>query len=171
MKYALFSIIIFSAIFFSVGCLALIIARHRRIVRRRKARIEEDPNNTVNGGKLPGGIFPVSPHMSTTTAATATTMNPGLSCSSVFSGNSGGAHTPAQTAELINQWTGRQSHQILPPPQCSSCSNSVGTRSPESDAVRNDLRASAMVDLRFSQVSLFLNSISGNMLSRSTELN
>nr|CUU97640.1 hypothetical transcript [Hymenolepis microstoma] len=168
MKYALFSIIIFSAIFFSVGCLALIIARHRRIVKRRKARIEDDPNNPVNGVKLPEGIFPVSPHMSTTTAATATTMNPGLSCSSVFSGNSGGAHTPAQTAELINQWTGRQSHQILPQPQCSSCSNSVGTRSPELDIMKNDLRASAMVDLRFGQVkvpSMKMNSPQTGMMS------
>ncbi|VUZ50088.1 unnamed protein product, partial [Hymenolepis diminuta] len=78
------------------------------------------------------------------------------------------AHTPAQTAELINQWTGRQSHQILPPPQCSSCSNSVGTRSPESDAVRNDLRASAMVDMRFSQVnvpSMKLNASQAGMMS------
>lgn len=149
MKYALFGVIIFSVVFFSIGCLALIIVRHRKSERRRKARIEEDPNNKVSGGKTAEEVFPTSPHLSTTTAATATTMNPGLSCSSVFSGGSGGACTPAQTAELINQWTGRQPQQIIPPQQCSSCSNSVGTRSPQSDAVRGDLRASGMPDMRF----------------------
>ncbi|KAL5966504.1 hypothetical protein TSMEX_005743 [Taenia solium] len=152
MKYILFGIIIFSVIFLIIGCLALIIVRHRKTIRRRKARIEEDPNGPDagdNGGKAANDIYPVSPQLSSTTAATAATMNPGLSCSSVFSGGSGGPCTPAQTAELINQWTGRQPPPLISPPQCSSCSNSVGTRSLNSDAVHNDLRTGGMVDMRY----------------------
>ncbi|KAH9284288.1 hypothetical protein ECG_02550 [Echinococcus granulosus] len=150
-KYILFGIIIFSVIFLTIGCLALIIVRHRKNVRRRKARIEEDPNGpdaADDGGKAVDDIYPISPQLSLATAATAATMNPGLSCSSVFSGNSGGPCTPAQTAELINQWTGRQPTPLIPPPQCGSCSNSVGTRSLNSDAVHNDLRTGGMVEMR-----------------------
>ena len=152
MKYTLFGIIIFCAGFLTVGCLALIIVRYRKSVRRRKARIEEDPNKpsgSVNVDKLMDGLLPVSPHLSTTTAVTAATMNPGLSCSSVFSSGSGGACTPAETAELIRQWTGRQPPPLLSLQQYSSCNNSAGARSPQISCGTGDLRTSAMVDMQF----------------------
>ncbi|VDD81734.1 unnamed protein product [Mesocestoides corti] len=173
MKYALFGVIIFSVVFLTAGCLALIIIRHRKVVRRRKARIEDDPNNPLNtgGGKNTdpaSGVYPVSPQMSSTTAAAM--MNPGLSCSSVFSGGSGGAGAPAQTADVINQWTGRQQQSMALPQQCSACSNSVGTRSPQSDPAHANLRTGGLVDMRYQVTtpSLRLNTAFGGFMHPSS---